>query len=186
MPTPNPTPTPAPAIPPVALDQLKPILDREMAPVLARGLLSGSSGGGLVIGVMDHGNRAIYAYGVAKPDSIFEIGSITKTFTGLILAQMVVQKKVTLDEPIRELLPAGFVAKPDGAEITLDDLATQRSGLPRMPDNFKSKNPDNPYVDYNAQHLHEFLAKQGVARPKDAPYLYSNLGFGLLGYGLSL
>jgi len=185
-PTAMPTPTPAPAMPPVALENLKPILDRELAPVLEHGLLSKPTGGGLVIGLMDHGNRRIFAYGSAKPDSIFEIGSITKTFTGLVLAQMVVQKKVTLDTPIRTLLPAGLVAKPDGAEITLVDLATQHSGLPRMPDNFKPQNPVNPYADYHAAQLQEFIAKHGVAKPADAGFLYSNLGFGLLGYGLSL
>ncbi len=99
---------------------------------------------------------------------------------------MVVQKKVTLDTPIRTLLPAGFVAKPDGAEITLVDLATQHSGLPRMPDNFKPQNPVNPYADYHAAQLQEFIARHGVAKPADAAFLYSNLGFGLLGYGLSL
>ena len=71
-----------------------------------------------------------------RPDSIFEIGSITKTFTGLVLARMVEQGKVRLDEPVRELLPPGTVAKPPGREITLLDLATQHSGLPQMPDNF--------------------------------------------------
>jgi CubicO group peptidase (beta-lactamase class C family) len=169
------------------MDNLKPILDRELAPVLEHGLLSkASGGGGLVIGVMDHGKRRIFAYGTAKPDSIFEIGSITKTFSGLVLAQMVVQKKVTLDTPIRTLLPAGLVAKPEGAEITLADLATQHSGLPRMPDNFKPQNPVNPYADYHAAQLQEFIARHGVAKPADAAFLYSNLGFGLLGYGLSL
>lgn len=135
---------------------------------------------------MEHGQRQIFAYGVAKPDSIFEIGSISKTFTGLVLAQMVVQKKVTLDTSISALLPAGFVAKPEGAEITLVDLATQHSGLPRMPDNFKPQNPVNPYADYHAAQLQEFIGRHGVAKPADAAFLYSNLGFGLLGYGLSL
>jgi serine-type D-Ala-D-Ala carboxypeptidase/endopeptidase len=187
VPTAMPTPTPAPAMPPVALDNLKPILDRELAPVLEHGLLGkASGGGGLVIGVMDHGQRRIFAYGTAKPDSIFEIGSITKTFTGLVLAQMVVQKKLTLDTPIRTLLPAGLVAKPEGAEITLVDLATQHSGLPRMPDNFKPQNSVNPYVDYHAAQLQEFIGRHGVSKRADTGFLYSNLGFGLLGYGLSL
>jgi serine-type D-Ala-D-Ala carboxypeptidase/endopeptidase len=123
-------PTPAPAMPPVALDNLKAVLDRELAPVLDHGVLSKDTGGGLVIGVLDHGRRRIFTYGTARADSIFEIGSITKTFTGLVLAQMVAQKKVTLDESVRELLPAGFVAKPVGPEITLLDLATHHSGLP--------------------------------------------------------
>ena len=186
VPTVIPTPAYAPAIAPVALDDLKAALDRELAPVLEHGVLSRRSGGGLVIGVLDHGERRIFAYGTAAPDSIFEIGSIGKTFTGLILAQMVVQKKVMLDEPIRALLPAGFVAKPDGAEITLLDLATHHSGLPRMPENFNPKNPSDPYADYGVVQLHEFLTVRGVAKPANAAYLYSNLGFDLLGYGLSL
>ena len=186
LPTAKLAPTPAPAKPAVEFDHLKPALDGELEPVLRDGVLSkASGGGGLVIGVMDHGKRQIFAYGAAKADSIFEIGSITKTFTGLILAQMVVQKKVTLDEPIRSLLPAGFVAKPAGAEITLVDLATQHSGLPRMPDNFAPKDPGNPYADYGAAQLQEFFGKRGVAKPANAAFLYSNLGFGLLGYGLT-
>jgi D-alanyl-D-alanine-carboxypeptidase/D-alanyl-D-alanine-endopeptidase len=62
--------------------------------------------------VVTQGQRTIFSYGTAKPDSIFEIGSISKTFTGLMLAQMVEQKSVKLDEPVRELLPPGTVAKP--------------------------------------------------------------------------
>jgi serine-type D-Ala-D-Ala carboxypeptidase/endopeptidase len=187
MPTPLPTPTPAPAMHAMTLDDLKQQLDREMTPVLQTGDLSqASGGGGLVLGVLDQGQRRIFAYGAARPDSIYEIGSITKTFTGLILAQMVVQKKVRLDEPVRELLPLGFVAKPTGPEISLLDLATQHSGLPRMPDNFKPKNPNNPFADYGVAQLREFLQKRGVGKPANPPFCYSNLGFALLGYALSV
>ncbi|MBV8360176.1 MAG: beta-lactamase family protein [Deltaproteobacteria bacterium] len=180
-----PTPEPVAARSPVALRDLKSILNQELKPVLERGLLSKPTGGGLVIGVLDHAERRVFAYGAAQPDSIFEIGSITKTFTGLILAQMVVQKKVSLNEPVRALLPAGFAGKPSVHDITLLDLATQHSGLPRMPDNFKPKNESNPFVDYGAQQLSEFLTKLGLAKPPQAKFLYSNLGFGLLGYSLS-
>jgi CubicO group peptidase (beta-lactamase class C family) len=69
---------------------LRAVFDQELKPVLERGVLSKPGGGGLVIGVLDHGDRRIFTYGTARPDSIFEIGSITKTFSGLILAQMVV------------------------------------------------------------------------------------------------
>ena len=95
------------------------------------------------------------------------------------------KRKVKLDEPVRELLPPGTVAKPDGAEIRLFDLATQRSGLPRLPDNFAPADRDNPYADYGAANLYAFLLKHGVALPANAQYLYSNLGFGLLGQALS-
>jgi serine-type D-Ala-D-Ala carboxypeptidase/endopeptidase len=180
-----PTVVPIPARPPVPLENLKTVLDHELKPVLEHGLLSEATGGGLVIGVLDQGERRIFTYGTAHPDSIFEIGSITKTFTGLILAQMTVQKKVSLTEPVRALLPPGFVGVPTASEITLLDLATQHSGLPRMPDNFKPKNKSNPYADYDSRLLGEFLTKHGMVKHAEAKFLYSNLGFGLLGYALS-
>jgi serine-type D-Ala-D-Ala carboxypeptidase/endopeptidase len=174
-----------PAIAPVSVDQLPAVLGRDFANVLKDGALAPGTGVGAVIGVIQHGTRRILTYGAAKPDSIFEIGSITKTFTGLILAQMVEQGRVKLDEPVRELLPPGTVAKPNGPEITLLDLATQHSGLPRMPDNFHPADPQNPYADYNAADLYAYIAKHGVAKSADAGFLYSNLGFGLLGQALA-
>jgi serine-type D-Ala-D-Ala carboxypeptidase/endopeptidase len=98
---------------------------------------------------------------------------------------MVVQKKVSLNEPIRALLPPGFAGRPSAHEITLLDLATHHSGLPRMPDNFEPAKPSNPSADYDARHLAEFLAKHSLAKPDQPKFLYSNLGFGLLGYALS-
>jgi CubicO group peptidase (beta-lactamase class C family) len=157
-----------------------------MAPVLKDGALSPDTGAGVTIGIVQHGERRIFTYGTAKPDSLFEIGSITKTFTATILAQMVEQGKVRLDEPVRELLPPGTVAKPEGAEITLLDLSDQHSGLPRMPDNFHPADPSNPYADYDAKLLYAFMAKQGVALPANAPFGYSNLGVGLLGQALAV
>jgi D-alanyl-D-alanine-carboxypeptidase/D-alanyl-D-alanine-endopeptidase len=181
-----PAPTLTPAGPPVALADLKAVLDREFAPILDHGVLAKSTGGGIVIGVYDHGQTRIFNYGTAQPDSMFEIGSVTKTFTGLILAQMVEQKKVALDDPVRALLPDGTVVRPLGPEITLLDLATQHSGLPRMPDNFKPADPANPYADYHAAQMYEYINKHGVARPQDPGFLYSNFGFGLLGQALSV
>jgi D-alanyl-D-alanine-carboxypeptidase/D-alanyl-D-alanine-endopeptidase len=174
------------AIAPVKPADLEAVLNRDLAEALKSGALAPGTDAGVVVGVVDHGVKRVFAYGTAKTDSIFEIGSITKTFTGLVLAQMVAQGKVTLDEPVRELLPAGTVGKPDGAEITLLDLATQSSGLPRMPDNFNPADPANPYADYHAANLYVFLGKHGVAKPATASFLYSNLGFGLLGQALAV
>lgn len=175
-----------PARPPVPLANLQTALDQEFAPALDHGDLAKSTGGGITIGVYDHGQSKVFAYGTAQSDSMFEIGSVTKTFTGLILAQMVEQKKVAFDDPVRTFLPAGTVTKPDGPEITLLDLATQHSGLPRMPDNFKPANISNPYADYHDAQLYEFLKNHGVGRPQTTDFLYSNLGFGLLGHALAL
>lgn len=174
------------AIAPVNAEGFQAVLDRDLAGALKSGELAPSTGAGVVIGVLDHGVQRIFSYGVAKPDSIFEIGSITKTFTGLVLSQMVEQGKVKFDDPVRELLPPGTVQKPAGAEITLLDLATQHSGLPRMPDNFKPVDGENPYADYHAANLYAFLATHGVAKAEKPGFLYSNLGFGLLGNALSV
>lgn len=174
------------AMAPVQAADLKEVLDKDLAAALENGELASSTGAGVSIAVIDHGVTRVFSYGVAKKDSIFEIGSISKTFTGLILSQMVEQSKVKFDDPVRELLPPGTVDKPAGAEITLLDLATQHSGLPRMPDNFKPADEANPYADYRAANLYAFIAKHGVAKPEKTGFLYSNLGFGLLGQALSV
>jgi CubicO group peptidase (beta-lactamase class C family) len=174
------------AIPAVSAADLQAVMDKDLADALKTGELAASTGAGVSIAVVEHGVSRVFSYGAAKPDSIFEIGSITKTFTGLILSQLVEQGKIKLDEPVRELLPPNTVAKPAGEEITLLDLATQHSGLPRMPDNFKPADQANPYADYGAANLYAFLAKQTVAKPANAGFLYSNLGFGLLGQALAV
>ena len=179
-------PTFDPAMAPVNAADLQAVLDKDIAEALKSGQLAPETGAGVSIGVVEHGVRRVFSYGVAKPDSMFEIGSITKTFTALMLSQMVEQGKVKLDEPVRDLLPAGTVAKPAGAEITLLDIATQHSGLPGMPDNFPSADSTNPYIDYHAANLYEYIAKHGVAKAGNPGFVYSNLGFGLLGQALAV
>ncbi|KAA6464884.1 beta-lactamase family protein [Acidobacteria bacterium AB60] len=174
------------ALKPAGPGNIAEIIRTDLADALATGELAPATGSGLAIGVVVNGQRRVFSIGAAKDDSIFEIGSITKTFTAIILAQMVEQGKVRLDQPVRELLPVGTVAKPQGAEITLVDLATQHSGLPRMPDNFKPADGGNPYVDYHAAQMYAFLAEKGVGKPETPGYLYSNFGFGLLGEALAV
>jgi hypothetical protein len=166
------------AIPAVGVSELKSVLDHDLAPALDHGMLAANTAGGVVVGVVEHGSRGVFVYGPVKDDSLFEIGSISKTFTALILAQMVEQHKVRLDEPVRELLPSGTVAKPDGLEITLLDLATQHSGLPRMPDNFHPADLQDPYADYRPANLYDFMSKHGVQKPANPTFGYSNLGLG--------
>jgi len=175
------------AMAPVKMADLKPVLDRDMNAALDPGSANLALGrnAGIVVGILQRGERRVFTYGRAKPDSIFQIGSITKTFTALLLAQMVEQGKVRFDEPVRELLPEGTAPKPKGDEITLLDLATHHSGLPALPDNINPENPANPYADYHAADLYAYLAKRGVGRPHDPPYSYSNLGVGLLGQALA-
>ena len=167
----SPTPSPIP------LNELPAVMNQDM-PTLP-------PTAGISIGVWRNNERQIMTYGVAQPNSLFEIGSISKTFTGLLLARMVAEGKARYDEPVRELLPRGTVAKPQGPEITLFDLATHRSGLPRMPANFRPIDRTNPYADYDALKLYAYLKSHGVAKPANPDYRYSNLGLGLLGQALA-
>ncbi len=175
-------PTPVP----VTVSDLQAVMDRDLRQALTTGSLAPGTGAGLAIGVWQRGERRLFTYGVAKQDSLFEIGSISKTFTGLILARMAAEGKVRFDEPVRELLPPGTVAKPEGPEITLLDLATHHSGLPRMPANFRPADRTNPYADYGPRQLYAFLRSHGVARSADTGFQYSNLGLGLLGQALAV
>ena len=173
------------ALPPVTAADLKSVLDRDLTDAIKNGELAPATGAGVSIAVYSHGDRRVFSYGSAKPDSIFEIGSTTKTFTGLLLSQMAMQGKVRLDEPVRELLPPSTVAKPAGAEITLIDLATQRSGLPPMPDNIDLIDMDQPYAKYHAADLLAYIGKHGVANSTSAASQFGSLGFGLLGVALA-
>ncbi|WP_353064280.1 serine hydrolase domain-containing protein [Tunturibacter psychrotolerans] len=176
-----------PAMAAVAVTDLKPVLDHDLVAALKDGMLAPQNHGGVTIGVVQRGVKRIFNYGAASPDDVFEIGSITKTFTGLILAQMVEQGKVRLDEPVRELLPPGTVAKPtSGAEITLLELSDQHSGLPRLPENLKPADPRNPYADYDESLLYAYIAQHGVGVAPGVAFGYSNLGVGLLGQALAV
>lgn len=84
------------------------------------------------MGVIDARGRRIIARGPAQADTLFEIGSITKTFTGLLLADMVARGEVGLNVSAAKYLPAGWTLPVRGRPITLLDLTTHRSGLPRV------------------------------------------------------
>lgn len=125
------------------------------------------------------------ARGAAPEKIIFEIGSISKVFTGLLLAQAVVEKKVTLETTLGELLePKVKFADARVAAITLKQLSTHTSGLPRLPDNLAAtmKSEADPYAGYDEKRLFDYLSKAKL--DKDGPHecSYSNLGVGLLGH----
>jgi len=169
-----------PSQPPADIDAMKAMLDRQLAHSSAA-----QSGAGMVVGLYHRGRREVFTYGAAHADSLFEIGSLTKTFTGLILAKQAVRDELRLHQPVRELLPDGLAPKAAGGEITLLDLATHRSALPPMPDNFKPASQANPLADYGPPELFAYLAKHGFGKPRNPPFEYSNLGFGLLGEALA-
>lgn len=114
--------------------------------------------------------------------SEFQIGSVTKTFTAALLAQMVLAGEVSLHDPISTYLPKGITAPNfDGKQITLLSLAEQNSGLPRLPTNLHPVNAANPYADYTTAQLYDFVEHYHLTRAPGAQYEYSNLGVTLLG-----
>jgi CubicO group peptidase (beta-lactamase class C family) len=145
----------------------------------------------LVIAVVDGDRSDVYGFGkldngrIPDADTVFEIGSITKTFTATLLAKAVLDGRLKLDEPVASLLPGFDIPARNGKAITLENLAMQRSGLPRMPDNFAPANETDPFADYDAAKLKAFLANYQLTRDPGDSYAYSNVGVGLLGYALA-
>jgi len=131
-------------------------------------------------GVMKEGGAPIAA------DTEFEIGSITKTFTSLLLADLVVRGEMSLDDPVTKYLPPGATGlERNGKTVSLGHLATHSSGLPPMPGNFAPANPADPYADYGDAKLLAYLGGTVLERDPGESYAYSNLGAGLLGYALT-
>lgn len=125
------------------------------------------------------------------PDTLFEIGSVTKTFTALALARMARAGTAGLDEPLADLLPTtASVPSRDGRQITLQHLATHTSGLPRLPKGMlatlllRPTHPD-PYAHCTADALLSGLARTRLGAVPGERFRYSNLGAGLLGLALA-
>ena len=148
---------------------------------------------GAAVGLIDQGKIQFFTYGKksiqnnesVSEETIFEIGSITKVFTTLVLMDMVASGEVKLDEPIQTYLPGVKVPEWEGEKITLRHLATHYSGLPAMPENFNLKNQLNPHSDYTFEELYQFLNNYSLKRMPGEEFEYSNVGMGLLGYILS-
>jgi D-alanyl-D-alanine-carboxypeptidase/D-alanyl-D-alanine-endopeptidase len=153
---------------------------------------------GIVVGIVEPVGRRVVAYGnlgnllnkddrrAADGDTIFEIGSVTKVFTSLLLADMVNRGEVALDDPAAKYLPENVkMPERSGRFITLLDLSTHRSGLPPMPGNLKPGDPRNSDAGYSVNDLYEFLSGYTLPRDPGSEYEYSNLGGGLLGHILA-
>jgi CubicO group peptidase (beta-lactamase class C family) len=147
---------------------------------------------GLSIAVIKNGNVSQYNYGeIAKGSSqlptsqtLYEIGSITKTFTAAILASYVNDGKLKLTDPITQYLPDSVAGNPALKDIMLVNLINHTSGLPSLPDNLAAQMPYdklNPYRNYNKQLLFAYLKTCTLNTKPGVHYAYSNLAVGLLG-----
>ncbi|HEY8573586.1 serine hydrolase [Phenylobacterium sp.] len=168
--------------------------DAEIRRILVERIDTQKSGVGIVVGVTGPTGRRLVSYGVRAPGdaasldgrTVFEIGSMTKVFTSLLLAGMVRKGEVALDDPVAKYLPPDVkVPQRGGKQITLVDLATHTSGLPSVPPDFSPGDGDNPYADFTVEKLYAFLGAYELPRDIGALYAYSNIGAGLLGQALA-
>ncbi|MFT4153712.1 serine hydrolase domain-containing protein [Parafilimonas sp.] len=159
---------------------------------VAQNYLSNSVTTGLSIGVLKDGRMLFYGYGetakgnqeIPGAHTLFEIGSISKTFTAILLALAVNEGKIKLDDPINKYLPDSIpTLSYDGTMITVKMLSAHTSGLPRMPSNFSEASTDslNPYKNYTEKELFSFLLSYKLSRKPGTMYEYSNLAAATLG-----
>jgi len=148
---------------------------------------------GAIVGVLRNQDVDFWSYGGVKygeidspdADTLYEIGSISKVFTAIILASLVNEGIVTLDDPISKFIPE--LSDKSTGNITLQELSTHTSGLPRLPTNLVPQNVLDPYADYTEAKLLDFLMEFPLGNhPTQFSWAnYSNVGVGLLGYILT-
>jgi serine-type D-Ala-D-Ala carboxypeptidase/endopeptidase len=148
---------------------------------------------GVVLGLLEpDGTTRVVSYGSAGPDAAplgprsgFQVASITKAITGVLLADMVARGEVRLDDPVSDYLPAHVRVPSRGDRaITLADLATHTSGLPNWPAGLHLAGHD-PLAGYTTDDLYAFLSAHELRGVPGTGYRYSNLGYGLLGHALA-
>lgn len=143
----------------------------------------------IVLAACAGGEESFAGFGRIGPDrpdrpdqtTLFEIGSITKVYTGLLLAVAVEEGAVSLDDPVDRFLPAGVRWPEDEGGVLLAHLATHTSGLPRLPRSMRPSDPLDPYADFELDDLWSEVAESVLDAPPGERYAYSNLGYGLLG-----
>jgi D-alanyl-D-alanine-carboxypeptidase/D-alanyl-D-alanine-endopeptidase len=150
---------------------------------------------GIVVGIVDERGGRVISYGQmdneqSSPvdgDTVFDICSITKTFTTLLLQGMVEAGKMDLDAPAAKYLPKS-VRLPTwhGKEITLLNLATHTSGLPRDIGNLEPQNWRDPYIGYTINKFYAFLSGATLHWEPGTKYEYSNVGMQLLAHAIEL
>lgn len=155
---------------------------------IAQSYLDDSENAGLAIGIISGGEELMMCFGSANKatgtlvdtNSVFEIGSITKVFTGIMLADEVIQQRMQLDDKLYTYIPSQSEA---AQQISLVQLSTHSSGAPRLADNFWAtcKDTKNPYACYGEKELNAYLDEMKLKSVPGTRYSYSNVGTGILG-----
>ena len=150
---------------------------------------------GMVIGLVDeHGTRIVSCGKLdngtdqeVNGDTVFEIGSVTKTFTALLLQDMVERGQMKLDDPVAKYLPKSVrVPIRNGKEITLLQLATHTSGLPTTSVTWTPRRAENPRAEYTIERMYDFISGYQLTRDPGTKYEYSTVGMALLGQAIAL
>jgi serine-type D-Ala-D-Ala carboxypeptidase/endopeptidase len=156
---------------------------------------------GIVVVLVDRNGYVWYSYGGSDPrtgipvdnTTLFDIGSISKTMTGILIADSDLNDKFTLSTPINSWFGGDYNLPGDGAnEITGIDLVTHQSGLPRTPEKFSEVNPADSEADQIEESMQHFqtmtaddtyreISNSTLLAPPGYQYLYSNLGGAIAG-----
>jgi len=139
--------------------------------------------GGAVVGILDNGRQEIFSVGDALPlDGLFELGSVSKVFTGLVLSKLITEQRISLEDSVLRYLP-GTMETPPERPVRIIDLATHASDLPLQPDDVgrMQRSIDDPWAGYTVEDLHGFLARRSLERPAAPKFSYSNVDYFLLG-----
>lgn len=146
----------------------------------------------LAIGVIQRGRTETFFYGKlsetnqAAPnrDTLFELGTVTQLLTALTAQKLVSDGTLNWSTSVRDILPPELELAPVFSQITLEQLATHRSGLPQVPSNLRAESIDlsNPFKEYGTSELYRYLAELEKAGPPGRSMDMSKLGYGLLGH----
>jgi len=168
----------------IPMNSIKAIIEKEVANKRSKSI---------IVGIVDANGRYIVSAGIKSdadptaPDAntMYELGSIGKLFTTLLLAEMSLKNELNYNDPVSKHLPKHVkVPSRNGKEISLLHLATHRSGLARMPFNMDPKDLENPTADYTSEQLYDCISNTELNRDIDSKWSYSNIGYGLLGQAL--
>jgi D-alanyl-D-alanine-carboxypeptidase/D-alanyl-D-alanine-endopeptidase len=149
----------------------------------------------MVIGLVDERGNRVFSGGKldngttnqVDGDSVFFIGSVTKTFTALLLQEMADRGEVSLDDPVAKYLSASVkVPSHGGREITLLNLATHTAGFPHDPSNMAGADVKEQFETYTVERMYDYLSRFVLSRDPGTEFEYSNLGMSLLGHVLAL
>jgi D-alanyl-D-alanine-carboxypeptidase/D-alanyl-D-alanine-endopeptidase len=148
----------------------------------------------MVVGLVDEQASKVFGAGqldngttnAVGANSVFFIGSVSKTFTALLLQDMAERGEVHLDDPVANYLPKSVtVPTYHGKEITLLNLATHTAGFPHDPNNMSGADTKQQFETYTIEKMYAYLSQFTLRREPGTEFEYSNLGMSLLGHALA-